>query len=162
MFSPFNSLPAHSRVWVYQSEREFTSNEQLIISEKIKTFLENWTAHDKALKAGFEIRYNRFIILSIDEKQAAATGCSIDKSVHFIQKLEQELNISLMNRMMFAYKEGDKVKVSNRSEFEEGIEKGLINSETIVFNNLVQSIADMETNWEVPLKNSWHKALLEI
>ncbi|HNQ00626.1 MAG TPA: ABC transporter ATPase, partial [Bacteroidia bacterium] len=122
----------------------------------------NWTAHDKALKAGFEIRYNRFIILSIDEKQAAATGCSIDKSVHFIQKLEQELNISLMNRMLFAYKEGDKVKVSNRSEFEERIEKGLINSETIVFNNLVQSIADMEMNWEVPLKNSWHKALLEI
>lgn len=162
MFSPFNSLPAHSRVWVYQSEREFTSNEQLSISEKIKTFLENWTAHDKALKAGFEIRYNRFIILSIDEKQAAATGCSIDKSVHFIQKLEQELNISLMNRMLFAYKEGDKVKVSNRSEFEERIEKGLINSETIVFNNLVQSIADMETNWEVPLKSSWHKALLEI
>ena len=162
MYSPFTSMPDHSRVWVYQSDRAFTSTDVEAIDQKIKAFLANWTAHDQALLASYEIRYNRFIVLMIDEKQAAASGCSIDKSVHFIQNLEKELNLSLMNRMLFAYKTADNVSVVNRAIFEEKMEKGEITADTIVFNNLVQSKIDLDTKWEVPLKESWHKALLEV
>ncbi|MBK6839343.1 MAG: ABC transporter ATPase [Bacteroidetes bacterium] len=162
MYSPFTSMPDHSRVWVYQSDRAFTSPDVEAIDQKIKAFLANWTAHDQALLASYEIRYNRFIVLMIDEKQAAASGCSIDKSVHFIQNLEKELNLSLMNRMLFAYKTAGNVSVVNRAIFEEKMEKGEITADTIVFNNLVQSKIDLDTKWEVPLKESWHKALLEV
>ena len=162
MYSPFTSMPSHSRVWVYQSDREFTADEIKKIEASLNSFLDNWTAHDKALLASSEIRYNRFIIVMIDEKQAAATGCSIDKSIHFVQQLEKEMNLSLMNRMLFAYKEGEKVLVLKRDAFEEKYEKGEINAETIVFNNLVQSKAELDSKWEIPLKDSWHKALLEV
>lgn len=162
MYSPFTSMPDHSRVWVYQSDRAFTSTDVEAIDQKIKAFLANWTAHDQALLASYEIRYDRFIVMMIDEKQAAASGCSIDKSVHFIQNLEKELNFSLMNRMLFAYKTAGNVSVVNRTIFEEKMEKGEITADTIVFNNLVQSKIDLDTKWEVPLKESWHKALLEV
>jgi hypothetical protein len=33
------------------------------------------------------------VVLSVDENVASATGCSIDKSVHFFQQLGTELNI---------------------------------------------------------------------
>lgn len=162
MYSPFSSMPAHSRVWVYQADRLLTNPEVELITENLKTFLENWTAHDQALLASYEIRYNRFIILMIDEKQAAASGCSIDKSVHFIRKLEQELKLSFMNRMLFTFRRGADVEVLTRDIFEKKIATGEITADTIVFNNLIQSKADLETNWEVPLKESWHKALLEV
>ena len=35
-----------------------------------------------------------------------------------------------------------------------------ITSETIVFNNMVQTKQDFETDWEVPAKESWHKRFL--
>ena len=32
-----------------------------------------------------------------------------------------------------------------------------ITPETIVFNNLVQNLAEFQEKWEVPIKDSWHK-----
>jgi hypothetical protein len=34
------------------------------------------------------------------------------------------------------------------------LENGKINDDTIVFNNLVSTKAEFETNWETPLKDS--------
>src|SRR3954470_21026295 len=107
MFVPSSELPAHSRIWIYQTNRQLTDEETNSISEKTKKFLESWTAHDNALKAGFEIRYNRFLILMIDEKVAGASGCSIDKSVHFIQSLEKDYQVDFFDRMSFAFKNGN-------------------------------------------------------
>lgn len=162
MYSPLHEMPQDARVWVYQSERELTPDETKKAQVLVAAFLEKWTSHDLHLKASYEIRYNRFLVLMIDEKQATAGGCSIDKSVHFIQELEKVFNTSLMNRMLFAYKEGDRVKTVQRSTFEELYEKGIITDETLVFNNLVQSKIDLDTKWEVPLKHSWHKGMMEV
>jgi hypothetical protein len=35
-----------------------------------------------------------------------------------------------------------------------------ITSETIVFNNMVNTKEDFENNWEIPAKQSWHKRFL--
>ena len=34
MFVEFENLPSHSRVWIYQSDREFTTQEVALISDK--------------------------------------------------------------------------------------------------------------------------------
>jgi len=111
------------------------------------------------LKARAEVRYNRFLILIVDEGQAGASGCSIDKSVHFMQHLEQEFNINLFDRFNLAYREGDSILSAPRHEFEELIKQRGINQQTIVFNNLVQNLAELESKWEVPFKDSWHQQL---
>jgi hypothetical protein len=148
-----------SRVWIYQSDRELYEDEVKQLHEILNKFAAEWTAHNHQLKAKAEIRYNRFLILIVDENQAGASGCSIDKSVNFIKRLEQEFGITLLDRFNLAYREGEKVLSAPRDEFEDLLRSGKINSNTIVYNNLVQNLEQLETKWEVPFKESWHNQL---
>ena len=85
MFVPFNQLPDHARIWIYPSNRPFTTDELLVINEKARAFLEQWTAHGADLQAGIDLPYDRFIVLGLNEAIQSASGCSIDSSVRFIQ-----------------------------------------------------------------------------
>jgi len=146
----------NSRVWVYQSNKELTDTAVLALQVQLDSFTKGWTAHNNQLKAKAEIRYNRFIVLIVDESQAGASGCSIDKSVHFMQQLEQQFGINLFDRFNLAYRNGDKVLSAPRHAFEELLVNKTINTDTIVFNNMVQNLGELQTKWEVPFKDSWH------
>ena len=148
-----------SRVWIYQSDKVLTDEQVSGLLDLLNKFAAEWTAHNHQLKAKAEVRYNRFLILIVDETQAGASGCSIDKSVNFMKRLEQEFGISLFDRFNFAYREGEKVLSAPRDEFEDLLRSGKINSNTIVYNNLVQNLEQLETKWEVPFKDSWHNQL---
>ena len=152
-------MPPDSRIWIYQADRKFSEKEEREIVIKSKVFLENWTSHNEHLKASFDIRYGIFLILMIDEKHASAGGCSIDKSVHFIKQLEKEYALNLLDRNIFAFKEDGKVRLVRRAEFEKLLESGTINDNTVVFNNLVQSLELLANAWEIPLRDSWHKQI---
>ena len=147
---------SHSRVWIYQSDRELTDAEALQIQVQLDNFTTGWTAHNHQLLAKAEIRYNRFLILIVDESQAGASGCSIDKSVNFMKQLEQQFGINLFDRFNLAYRDGEEVLSVPRHQFEELLKTGNINTETVVFNNLAQNLAELQTKWEVPFKDSWH------
>lgn len=155
-----NDFSPQSKVWIYQSDRILSESEVEQIKNKSSLFISNWTAHGKLLKAKIEVYYALFLVLFVDETQADASGCGIDKSVHFFQSLEKELGINLMNRLLVAYKENEVVKSISLYNFEKKLESGELNSATIVFNNLVQTKAEFDTQWEIPLKNSWHKKML--
>jgi hypothetical protein len=148
-----------SRVWIYQSDRELYDEQVKQLHEILNNFAAEWTAHNHQLKAKAEVRYNRFLILIVDESQAGASGCSIDKSVNFMKKLEEQFDISLFDRFNFAYRNGEKVLSLPRHDFEGLLKQGKINKQTIVFNNLVQNLTGLENNWEVPFKDSWHAQL---
>ncbi len=147
----------NSRVWVYQANRAFTNDEVQQLALILEHFTRTWTAHNHELKAAAEIRYQRFIILMVDEVQAGASGCSIDKSVRLMQEIEQHFNVNLFDRFNLAYRDGVEIKSANREEFEAMIQQGGITTDTIVFNNLVQTLHELDTRWEVPFKQSWHK-----
>jgi hypothetical protein len=147
---------SHSRVWVYQSDRKLTDAETLQAQVLLDNFTTGWTAHNNQLLAKAEIRYNRFLILFVDESQAGASGCSIDKSVNFMKQLEQHFGINLFDRFNLAYRDGEEILSVPRHQFEDLLKAGKINTETIVFNNLAQNITELQTKWEVPFKDSWH------
>jgi hypothetical protein len=146
----------NSRVWVYQSNRKLTGEEVSKINSELDEFTIGWTAHNNQLKATGEIRYNRFIVLIVDESQAGASGCSIDKSVRFVKHIEEAYDIHLLDRFNLAYRQGSEVLSAPRHEFEEMLKQGSINTNTVVFNNMVQNLKDLQTKWEVPFKDSWH------
>jgi hypothetical protein len=146
-----------SRIWIYQADREFSAVEVESIRKQAAEFVSKWTSHSKQVMADFEIRYNRFLILILDESHVAAGGCSIDSSVHFIRALETGFQNPMTDRMKFAFKSGDRVEVVSKNDFEKMLENGSITEDTIVFNNLVTTKGELGTAWEVPLKNSWHK-----
>lgn len=146
----------HSRVWIYQADKKLTDLQVQEVQQELDNFTIGWTAHNNQLKARAEVRYNRFFILVVDESQAGASGCSIDKSVHFMKQLEQRFNVNLFDRFNLAYRDGEEVKSLPRHAFEDLLKQGKINTETIVYNNMVQNVAELESKWEVPFKNSWH------
>src|ERR1700749_1742248 len=96
----------NSRVWIYQSDKKLADAEVQQIQQNLDAFTTQWTAHNPQLKAKAEVRYNRFLILIVDESQAGASGCSIDKSVNFMQHLERQFNINLFDRFNLAYRDG--------------------------------------------------------
>ncbi|MBL4677453.1 MAG: ABC transporter ATPase [Mucilaginibacter sp.] len=150
---------SHSRVWIYQADRELTVLEAQEALVLLDNFTRSWTAHNNQLLAKAEVRYNRFLILFVDESQAGASGCSIDKSVNFMKQIEQHFGINLFDRFNLAYRNGEQILSAPRAQFEELIKKGKINGDTIVFNNLAQTLTDLRTKWEVPFNESWHKQL---
>ena len=104
MIVPFDQLPEHSRVWIYPSNRPFTKEERQTIQNKAQIFLAQWTAHGADLQAAIDLPHNRFIVLGLNEAIQSASGCSIDASVHFIQSLEKELGLSLLDKMNVTYR----------------------------------------------------------
>ena len=156
MLVNFKELPDSSRVWIYQCNRSLSDVEYNEIFQKISEFITSWTAHGKDLNAGFEIKYKRFIIIGMDQNLQTATGCSIDASVHFIQTLEKEYSVNLMDKMNVSYKQGDLVAYKPLRDFKTMAKNRAVSKKTIVFNNLVQNKAEYLEHWEVPAEESWH------
>ena len=160
MFTAYKNLPNNSRVWIYQSDRGFTDIEVELISTKAIDFINQWTRHGDDLKGSFTIKYNQFLVLAVDESFNNVSGCSIDSSVRFIQGLEKELELDLMNKLNVSFKDNDNVNLVKLSDFQKFAKEQKITSETIVFNNMVDTKADFENNWEIAAKDSWHKRFL--
>ena len=153
----YKTLPATTRVWIYQSNKDLADDIAAAISLQIDNFVGQWTAHNNALRAWGQLMHNRFIVLMVDESQAGASGCSIDKSVAFVKAVEQATGAEFFDRFNFAYKLGSELKSASRDIFEALYKKGEIIDSTIVFNNLVQTKAEFEEKWQIPLSESWHK-----
>lgn len=144
------------RIWIYQANRPLQENEKGLIQSRLDEFTAQWKAHGKSLAAKTEIRYDRFIIVMVDDEVAPPTGCSIDKSVHLLKAIESETGLQLFDRMQVAYRDADGIQAVPRAAFEQLIAEGHVTDETIVFNNLVGTYPELETHWEVPLRESWH------
>lgn len=146
------------RIWIYQSNRFLQVEELDRIEHILREFVVQWTAHGNQLAGSFAVRYNLFLMLMVDEEKAMVTGCSIDKSVHLLKKIEQELGISLFDRLQIAYREPSEgvITLTSRDDFARLLKDGEINENTVVFNNMLTSSDEVESKWEVPLKASWH------
>ena len=155
MFVPFQEISDHSRVWIYQADRKLNENEVEEISQLLMEFLESWSAHGKNLYCSSQIFYNQFLVIALDEEVAAATGCSIDASVHYIKELEQRFNLNFFDRSKVAFKDEEGVTLESMSELKNKIKEGSITEKHVTFNNLVKSKSEFDQNWEVEAGNSW-------
>lgn len=150
-------MPDNARVWIYQSSRPFEEGELEGLKSQVQSFVSEWTAHSRQLAAAGDVLFERFVVLSVDENQEGASGCSIDTSVRFLKSIENQYNTQLFERMNFAFFNGEDVEVVPSGEFKQLYTEGALNDGTLVFDNLVQSIGAMKTQWLKPLNKSWHK-----
>ncbi len=156
MYVPFETLPLHSRIWIYQSNRKLSDDEVTEISSSVEAFLQDWSAHGQSLEASYLVKHNRFIIIAVNQDVQSATGCSIDASVKFIQDLEQKYNIDLLDKMNVTYKQGEHITFKSLIDFKRMAKEKAVTAKTIVFNNLVNTIEEWQDFWEVPASESWH------
>jgi len=157
MYTEFDKMTDHSKIWIYQSATILSESQQKIIEQNTKQFLSQWTAHNMALIASFNIVKNHFLIISVDEDVTNASGCSVDSLFRFIQTLEASLHLSLLNRAEIAYERGDQIHLSALNNIPELIRKKMLNEDTFIYNNTVQKKFELQTNWRIPASTSWLK-----
>ena len=160
MYRDFKELPDDARVWVYQCNRSFTEDEQKQLHTQLEEFINHWMVHGKDLLSSFELRYNRFIVIGALTDAHGVGGCSLDALAHFIQELEAQYNVTLLDRMNVSYRQGEHIAYKNLVDFKKMVKEKAVSAQTIVFNNLVNTKIEYEENWEVPLEDSWHNRFL--
>lgn len=144
-----------SRVWIYQSPRLFFMSEALQIEEMLEAFVRDWKSHGTPVKGYANLFYGQFIVLMADENATGVSGCSTDSSVHLIKEIEKRFGIHLFDRLMLAFRVNDKVQMVPLSQLPHALANGNIDGDTLYFNNTVQTKAELEDRWLIPLKDSW-------
>lgn len=160
MLVHFDSLEDSSKIWIYQSNREFSENEVAEISLDLENFIGIWKRHGDDLKASYQIKYNQFIVIAVDENYNNVSGCSIDASVNLIKQFEKKFAVDLTNKLNVSFKDSNNINVVSLADFQNYAKQQKITSNTVVFNNMITNKGDFEQNWEVIADKSWHKSFL--
>ena len=98
----YNQLSPDSRVWVYQSNRPFNTEEIDWLNQQLWDFVSQWATHSNKVKGYGSIYKNQFIVLVADESVYDVSGCSTDSLMRFIKEIEKALNVNLFDRMSVA------------------------------------------------------------
>jgi hypothetical protein len=155
MYTPFNELPNHSRIWIYQSDRKLIGSEKQEAEVILRDFCESWTVHQQDTRASFSIEHDQFIVLGIDEDYRQASGCSIDSSVRTLKGLQERLGLNLFDRTKVAFLVNDSIKTYPLARLKTLFETGELNKLTITFDNLVPSRGDLARAWKTPVEKTW-------
>lgn len=157
MYIRFDDIDFNSRLWIYQASRALTDHEVSLINQTLEAAIDGWEAHNQPLLAAVKVFHERFVVIAIDESHEAPSGCSIDKSVHWLQELGTRLNVDFFDRSV-AYLDADKnVQTMPVTGVKRAIADEVIFSNTSVFDNLVSNKAQWMKRWKVPADQTWLK-----
>jgi hypothetical protein len=155
MYIPFSDIDFQARVWVYQANRELTPQETGIITETLKASLDTWEAHGKPLTASGKLFEHRFIVIAVDERDELPSGCSIDKSVHWLQEIGQRMNIDFFDRSLAFLDDNGHVQTIPVPKIKQAVMNETILPSTTIFDNQVATKAQWMNRWKIPASNSW-------
>jgi hypothetical protein len=79
----------------------------------------------------------------------------------FILDLQQELGLSLTNRLISAFWIDEKVQLLTYADVKKYLENGAVSGDHWVFDNTIQNLISLKISWLKPLKETWLKKLLE-
>ena len=155
MIVDFKTMPDDSRIWIYQSNRDFNELEIGIINDKTISFLDNWQAHGKDLECSYSIIDKRFIIIAVNESFNPIGGCSIDFSLQLIKDISNTIGIDLLNRLVVNLKIDNRLESLSLGDLKNKIKDGDFSPETIIFNTAINSKSELLNNFEIDIKSSW-------
>ncbi len=153
----FDQLPDPARLWVFAADRPLTTGERDALAGAVEAGLAAWNAHGSPVRWGWRIAHEQFLLIGVDETETALSGCSIDSAVHAIRALESRLGVSFLDNARIFYRGEAGVARATRPEFRELARSGAVDAETVVFNNVLETVGEFRRGlWEVPLRESWH------
>ncbi len=154
-------MPDHARLWVYQADRSLSMAEQEAIQQQLEVSFEEWAAHGQPLTNAVQIVEGRFVLLAVDEKAYAASGCSIDASTRIISQIGQQAGINFFDRsIVFRTEQG--IDSIDGLKGKSAVKAGTIQPHTVLFNNQVKTVGEFRTQWEVPAAESWMKRFFNL
>ncbi len=154
MLVDFNIISDESRLWIYGSESKLTDYQKEVICNKISEYLKTWDYHNNPLTAAVTIKEDHFIVVALDDSEFGVGGCSIDSLQRIIQELENELSISLLNRLNIFCRIDDTIECL--STFKLGDQA---NKETLFYDLTIQKKHEL-SNWLKPVEEGWCSNLI--
>lgn len=155
MLVPFEQLPEHARLWIYQANRTLTAAEVSFVEESLKALCTQWQAHGNDLHSSFQIVHQQFILLAVDEAMAGASGCSIDSSVRFLKEIQNQTGLDFFDRTRVAFLENGNVVTFALAGLKDAFAQGRLGGDSITFNNTITTKAQLNHQWKIAVENSW-------
>ena len=155
MITDFNNIPDDSRVWIYQSNKDFSDSDIKIIENKTTLFIDNWKAHGNDLQASYLIKERRFLVIAVNEKFNPIGGCSIDYSLQLVNDISNTINLNLLDRLLVNYRSENKIKSISLRDLKNKIKNGSLSPETIIFNTTVKTKKELSSDFELKISSSW-------
>ena len=153
MFLPFENISSESRIWIFSSAIKISEDSQKDISEIIIKFLNSWKHHGIDLPCSFKILDDFFIIIALDQSNNSAGGCSIDQMFNCISNIDQQFDLSLLDRSKMHFFIDKKVLCYPLEKVDVKFSDYLFFDQTIDKKNQLD-------DWLILLKNSWFKRFL--
>jgi len=155
MITDFKNIPDDSRVWIYQSNKDFSDSDIKIIENKTTLFIDNWKAHGNDLQASYLIKERRFLVIAVNEKFNPIGGCSIDYSLQLVNDISNTINLDLLDRLLVNYRSENKIKSISLKDLKNKIKNRSFLPETIIFNTNVKTKKELSTDFELKISSSW-------
>jgi hypothetical protein len=148
-------FPNESKVWIYQCNRPFNEQEVIELNEQLINFYTQWQSHGHDVKGWAQVIYNQFIVVMADENATGVSGCSTDSMVRIIKSFERQYQVELFDRLTITFLIKDKVEPLPFHQIKYALEKGFIETDTILFNNTIDTKTKLLHEWQIPLDKSW-------
>ncbi|HVE77802.1 MAG TPA: hypothetical protein VNA89_03020 [Gemmatimonadaceae bacterium] len=158
---PFSSLPDDARVWVFASDTPIRGAAADRLLGEVDRFLDGWAAHGLPLACGRDWCEDRFLTIAVDQRQAHASGCSIDGLFRALRALEPVIGASLVagGRVFYRTRDGEVAAVARDAFAALGAAR-VVDRETLVFDTSVITLGDWRDHFETQLGRSWHAQLV--
>ena len=152
-----DQLPESSRLFVYNTDRRLDGEQREVLRANLETFLDQWAAHGSPLTVGYEIPYDQFIVIAVDDSRVGPSGCSIDASYQFFKAFTEHTGIAILDAPDVCYRAGDEIRCVTRGAFKALAEAGEVDAATTVFDSTIATLgAYRASRWELPARESWH------
>ncbi len=155
MITDFNSIPETSKIWVFPGSRKFYAQELPEVIAKIEQFLTDWENENMPITAAYQIKYDRFIMITANDTEQQLSLEAQDQLAAFIQSLESNYDLILMDRINVSYKQGEFVQYKTLPDFKKLIKDKGVSQNTTVFNSMIHLKEELEYGWEINIMDSW-------
>ncbi len=107
----------------------------------------------------YRLVYDRFVLFFVPDA-SPLTLEENDRLVEFVQSLESEYQVSLLDKVNVCFKQGEFVQRKEIPDFKKLLKSRSVSAKTIVLDPMINTKSEFESNWEVPLSESWLSHLL--
>jgi len=149
-------LPDDSRIWLFGISPQLDDAKHDIVTKQVDAFLDAWASHGTPITGAAAVVDHTFLVVGID-KQAEASGCSIDRMFGLLRDLERDLGVKILDSDRVFFRHGDgRIDATSRSTFAANADK-----HTIVFDTTAERLGEIRNgDWEKRAEDSWHASLL--
>lgn len=156
----FPSFADDARLWVHVTDRPLAPDEQTMLKQAVRRFIDDWSTHGRTVRGAIEVRDRRFLLLAATVEDGTISGCGIDASAHALEDIAQRIGFGWMPALHVVYRDDDgTVQSCSRPAFRSEVETGSVTAATPVFDPSVTQVGALREDgaFERPAGTSWHR-----